>query len=185
MRFEETAIPGVFDIDSDIFTDERGSFQRAYCADEWRDHGLEPVEAQSGISRNRAPATLRGLHVIPEHEGPEHEGEAKLVRCIRGRIFDVAVDLRPGSATYLAHITRELDADRGNALYLPRGVAHGFMTLQSECDVLYQFSRPHRANVERGVRWDDPDIAVPWPMQPEVMSERDRNLPLVAQFDSI
>ncbi len=179
MRVSPTAIAGVVDIESDIFRDERGSFQRAYCAQEWQAAGLEPVEAQSAISRNRLPATLRGLHFIPEEDG-----EAKFVRCIRGRIFDVAVDLRPQSPTYRQHISRMLDADRGNALYLPRGVAHGFVTLQADSDIFYQFSRPHRPGIECGIRWDDPAIGIDWPVAPEVISQKDRDLPYLSAIES-
>ncbi len=174
MQFSGTQIDGVFDISSDIHADARGSFQRSYCSTEFTGHGLEPVEAQAAISRNEAKGTLRGLHFIQKGQG-----EAKLVRCIVGRIFDVAVDLRPASPTYLLHVSVELDSNVGNALYLPRGVAHGFITLEDRCEVFYQFSRPHRPGVEKGVRWDDPDLAIDWPMQPAVLSDRDKALPFV------
>jgi dTDP-4-dehydrorhamnose 3,5-epimerase len=111
----------------------------------------------------------------------EDDGEAKLVRCIAGRIFDVAVDLRSGSPTHGRHISVELSAERGNALYLPRGVAHGFVTLVDNSDLLYQFSRPYRPGVETGVRWDDPTLAIEWPVTPEVISDRDRALSLLAE----
>lgn len=178
MHLTESPIPGVFGVESDIHMDNRGSFQRIYCGGEWRDQGLEPIEAQSAISRNRTEGTLRGLHFIPEGEG-----EAKLVRCIRGRIFDVAVDLRPNSPTRLQHFALQLSADLGNALYLPRGIAHGFITLEEDCDVLYQFSRSHRPSLERGVRWDDPEIGIDWPIAPAVMSDKDRALPTVSEID--
>lgn len=174
MRFTATHIGGVLIVSSDIHTDERGSFQRCYCSAEFAEHGLEPLEAQTAISRNTVAGTLRGLHFIPENQG-----EAKLVRCVAGRIFDVAVDLRTGSPTYLQHVSVELDADSGIALYLPRGVAHGFVTLQDSCDLLYQFSQAHRPGLEKGVRWDDPELAIPWPLQPTVVSDRDRALPFV------
>lgn len=174
MQFTATPIGGVFAFSGGVHTDARGSFQRTYCSAAFAEHGLESVEAQAAISRNTATGTLRGLHFIPEADG-----EAKLVRCIAGRIFDVAVDLRPTSPTYLQHISVELDAARSNALYLPRGVAHGFITLQDDCDVLYQFSRAHRPGLEMGVRWDDPDLAIKWPMPPTILSDRDRTLPFV------
>lgn len=174
MQFAKTPIGGVFAISSEIHADARGSFQRSYCSAEFAEHGLEPVEAQAAISRNSLAGTLRGLHFIPEGHG-----EAKLVRCISGRIFDVAVDLRPASPTYLRHVSVELDAELGGALYLPRGVAHGFITLEDGCDVLYQFSREHRPGVEKGVRWDDPDLAIDWPMKPTILSDRDSALPFV------
>lgn len=174
MQFTATPIGGVFAISSEVHTDVRGSFQRTYCSATFVEHDLEPVEAQAAISRNTTTGTLRGLHFIPETDG-----EAKLVRCITGRIFDVAVDLRPTSPTYLLHIGFELDATLSNALYLPRGVAHGFITLQDCCDVLYQFSRAHRPGLEIGVRWDDPDLAIEWPSSPTVISDRDQKLPFV------
>jgi dTDP-4-dehydrorhamnose 3,5-epimerase len=174
MRFTATHIGGVLIVSSDIHTDERGSFQRSYCSAEFAEHGLEPLEAQAAISRNTVAGTLRGLHFIPENQG-----EAKLVRCVAGRIFDVAVDLRTRSPTYLQHVSVELDADSSIALYLPRGVAHGFVTLQDSCDLLYQFSQAHRPGLEKGVRWDDPELAIPWPLQPTVVSDRDRALPFV------
>lgn len=177
MNFSETRLPGVFEVDSDVHWDERGSFQRIYCGSEWRDNGLEPVEAQCAISRNRVKGTLRGLHFVSEQEG-----EAKLVRCIKGRIFDAAVDLRSNSPTRMQHFAVELSADRGNCLYLPRGVAHGFLTLEDDCDVLYQFSRQHRPGVEQGVRWDDPSIGIDWPIRPLVMSDKDGALPTVAEM---
>ncbi len=174
MQFTATAIAGVFTVASELHADMRGSFQRSYCAKDFAAEGLEPVEAQSAISRNVAKGTLRGLHFIPEADG-----EAKLVRCIAGRIHDVAVDLRPASPTYRHHVTATLDAERGNALYLPRGVAHGFVTLQDASDILYQFSRAHRPGMELGVRWDDPDLAIGWPEEPTIMSNRDRALPFL------
>ena len=177
MRFAETAIAGVHIIDVDKHEDPRGSFARVYCADEFRAQGLELPDRQAAISHSRAKATLRGLHFIDELEG-----EAKLVRCIRGRIFDVAVDLRPGSPTFARHITAELSAEEGNALHLPRGVAHGFLTLKDDCDIFYQFSQPHRAGLEKGVRWDDPQIGIAWPLAPAVLSERDRALPLLSEL---
>lgn len=179
MDFAETPIGGVFAISSNVHADTRGSFQRSYCGAEFTERGLEPVEAQAAISRNTRAGTLRGLHFIPEDHG-----EAKLVRCIAGRIYDVAVDLRPASPTHLQHVSIELDADRGAALYLPRGVAHGFITLEDGCDVLYQFSKAHRPGVEMGVRWDDPDLSIDWPVQPVVLSDRDRALPLVRHLTS-
>lgn len=175
MRFTPTLLPGVFEIDVERHADVRGSFERIYCAEEFAEHGLELPGSQSAISRNTKRATLRGLHVIPEAEG-----EAKLVRCIRGRVFDVAVDVRPGSATHGRHVSTELSAERGNALFLPRGVAHGFIALEDDSDLLYQFSQPYRPGVETGVRWDDPALAIEWPLAPQVISERDLSLPLLA-----
>lgn len=178
MLFTATNIAGVIIVGADRHEDERGDFTRIFCADEFAEQHLELPISQAAISHNRRAATLRGLHFIPEERG-----EAKLVRCIRGRIFDVAVDVRAGSPTYGCHFAIELTADRQNALFLPRGVAHGFMTIEDDCDVLYQFSEPHRAGIELGVRWDDPDIAIAWPLEPAVISPRDRTLPLLAELN--
>jgi dTDP-4-dehydrorhamnose 3,5-epimerase len=178
MLFTATNIIGVTIVGAERHEDARGHFTRIFCADEFAKQHLELPTRQAAISHNRRAATLRGLHYIPEELG-----EAKLVRCIRGRIFDVAVDVRLGSPTYGGHFAIELTADRQNALYLPRGVAHGFMTIEDDCEVLYQFSEPYRPGVELGVRWDDPDIAIEWPLEPEVISSRDRTLPLLAELN--
>lgn len=177
MRFATTGIPGVTIIEVERHDDDRGSFARIFCADEFAEQNLELPIRQAAISANRRRATLRGLHFIPEEQG-----EAKLVRCIRGRVFDVAVDVRPQSSTFGRHVAVELSANRQNALYLPRGVAHGFITLEDDSDILYQFSQPHRSGIERGVRWDDPDVGIDWPIAPAVISERDRALPLFADL---
>jgi len=110
------------------------------------------------------------------------EGESKLVRCVRGAIFDVAVDLRQGSPTFRQWTGLELNAENMNALYIPRGVAHGFVTLSDNADILYQFSEPHRPGLEQGVAWNDPDIGVTWPISPTVMSDRDKTLPPLSQI---
>jgi dTDP-4-dehydrorhamnose 3,5-epimerase len=177
MQFLQTAIGGVHIIEVDKTRDERGSFARIYCSDEFRSLGLELPDSQIAISENRLTGTLRGLHYIEEDVG-----EAKLVRCIRGAIFDVAVDLRRGSSTFGRHVTIYLHAEAGNAIYLPRGVAHGFVTLEDESDLLYQFSQPHRAGLEKGVRWNDPNIGIKWPLAPVVLSDRDRTLPFLAEL---
>jgi dTDP-4-dehydrorhamnose 3,5-epimerase len=178
MLFTATDILGVTIVGADRQEDARGHFTRIFCADEFAEQHLELPIRQAAISHNRRAATLRGLHFIPEELG-----EAKLVRCIRGRIFDVAVDVRPGSQTFGCHFALELSAERQDAIYLPRGVAHGFLTIEDDCEVLYQFSEPHRAGVELGVRWDDPDIAIKWPLEPAVISSRDRALPLLAELN--
>lgn len=179
MRFMKTAIAGVLIIKVDKQEDERGSFARIYCADEFRAQGLELLDRQMAISHNRVKGTLRGLHFIEEEAG-----EAKLVRCIRGKIFDVAVDLRRESPTFARHVAIDLNPERDNAIYLPRGVAHGFITLENDSDLLYQFSQPYRAGLEKGIRWDDPDIGITWPLAPVLLSERDGALPLLSELTS-
>lgn len=180
MEFRTTSISGVVEISVQSHCDERGHFARTYCAQEFANSGLELPNAQMALSHNSKRGTLRGLHFIPEAQG-----ETKLVRCVRGAIFDVAVDLRPQSQTYRQWIGIELSAKNMVALYLPRGVAHGFITLSDDADVFYQFSMPHRPGLEMGVAWNDPDIAVRWPMSPSLMSERDKNLPTLSQIKEL
>jgi len=179
MRFMKTAIPGVHIIEVDKQEDQRGSFARIYCADAFRANGLELPDRQVAISHNCVKGTLRGLHFIEEEVGEE-----KLVRCIRGAIFDVAVDLRRESPTFTHHVAIDLNAERSNAIHLPRGVAHGFITLEDDSDVLYQFSQPYRAGLEKGVRWNDPDIGINWPLEPALVSDRDRALPFLSELTS-
>lgn len=172
MRFVATPIAGVHVVEAEPHSDERGTFSRIYCADEFRAHGLELPDSQCAISHNKRAGTLRGLHYIVAASG-----EAKLVRCTRGRVFDVAVDVRRDSRTFGLYFAIELNVERPSALYIPRGVAHGFLTLEEDSDILYQFSQPHRAGLEAGVRWNDPTINIQWPREPAMLSERDRALP--------
>jgi dTDP-4-dehydrorhamnose 3,5-epimerase len=172
MRFAETAIAGVVVVDIEPHEDERGAFARLQCPDEFAaaGHAFQPL--QTSLSRNPHVGTLRGMHYQPAPHG-----ETKLVRVVRGRIFDVAVDLRPGSATYLRWTAAELSADNARALLIPEGVAHGFLTLEPASDVLYQISPAFEAGHEAGVRWDDPAFAIDWPAQPQLISPRDATYP--------
>lgn len=172
MRFTATAIEGVVVVDIDPMTDVRGAFARLHCPDEFAAAGHPFVPAQTSLSRNPAAFTLRGLH----HEAPPHE-ETKLVRVTRGRIFDVAVDLRPASPTYLAWTGAELSADNGRALLIGRGLAHGFITLEDDTDVLYQIDRVFEPGHGLGARWNDPAFAIAWPAAPRVISDRDATYP--------
>jgi dTDP-4-dehydrorhamnose 3,5-epimerase len=172
MRFSPTAIAGVVVVDIDPSTDDRGSFARLHCPEEFAAAGYPFVPAQTSLSRNTAAFTLRGLH----YEAASHE-EVKLVRATRGRIFDVAVDLRPGSPTYLNWTGTELSAQSGRALLIGQGLAHGFITLEDDTDVLYQIDRIFEPGHGQGVRWNDPTFAIAWPAQPQVISERDATYP--------
>lgn len=172
MRFSPTAIAGVVVVDIDPSTDARGAFARLHCPDEFAAAGHPFVPAQTSLSRNTAAFTLRGLH----YEAAAH-AEAKLVRATRGRIFDVAVDLRADSPTYLNWTGAELSADNGRALLIGRGMAHGFITLEDDTDVLYQIDRIFEPGHGQGVRWNDPAFAIAWPAQPRVISERDATYP--------
>ena len=179
MKFLPTEIPGVVLVEPEPVADDRGHFARWYCAEDFAAQGLELPVAQGGVSRNSLKATLRGLHFIAESDG-----EAKLVRCVSGSIYDVGVDLRPRSSHFGKWFGVELSAGDHKALYLPRGCAHGFITLEDNVDVVYQMSRPYRPDVEAGVRWDDPKLAISWPFDPRVISERDRVLPLLTEIES-
>lgn len=172
MRFSPTTIEGVVVVDIEPATDERGAFARLHCPDEFAAAGHPFVPAQTSLSRNTRAFTLRGMHF----EAPPY-AEAKLVRVTRGRIFDVAVDLRPDSPTHRAWTGAELSADNGRALLVGRGMAHGFITLEDDTDVLYQIDRIFEPGHGRGVRWDDPAFGIAWPAAPKVISQRDAAYP--------
>ena len=173
MKFVATKLRDAWVLELDRHEDERGFFARAWCRDEFADHGLVPELSQSSISRNSRAGTLRGMHF---QTAPNEE--AKLVRCTAGAIFDVIVDLRPDSPTYTEWVGVELEAERGDALYVPKGFAHGFQTLVDETDVLYMISNPYVPEAASGVRWDDPAFAIQWPPAAiRTISERDRAWP--------
>jgi len=169
MIFTETNLKDAFIIDLDRKTDERGFFARAFCQSEFRDHGLQPVIAQANIASNMRKGTLRGMHF----QYPP-AAESKLVRCTRGAILDVIVDLRPESPTYLDHISVELDEDNMRALYVPERFAHGYQALRDNTDTTYQMSEFYTPNAESGLRHDDPRLGIKWPLPVSVMSPRDR-----------
>lgn len=179
MRFVETAIPGVHVVEAVPHEDERGSFTRIFSRDEFEQRGLVGAMAQTSVSRNRRRGTLRGLHL----QALPHP-ETKLVSCLRGTIFDVAVDARRGSPTFGHFVSAELSLDNGRMLYIPAGVAHGFVTLEDDALVHYQISEAFRPELALGIRFDDPQIAIPWPIRPEVISARDRSLPTLASVAS-
>jgi dTDP-4-dehydrorhamnose 3,5-epimerase len=175
VRFVPTPIAGVVVVELEEHVDERGSFARTWSRDEMAEAGLARDLAQCSLSRNTRAGTLRGLHF----QRAPHE-EAKLVRCTRGAIFDVAVDLRPGSSTRGHWFGVRLDPESGRALYVPEGFAHGFQTLADESDVSYMISTPYAPEASAGVRWDDPTLAIEWPAfdGQRTISDRDRALPL-------
>lgn len=174
MKFVPTPLAGAFVLQFEQVEDERGFFARSFCQDEFRMHGLRPVIAQCNVSWNRRRGTLRGLHF----QAAPHE-EAKVVRCTRGAVWDVIVDLRDGSPTRLRWHPQELNAENRLALYVPEGFAHGFQTLVDDSEVLYQMSEFYHPELARGVRWDDPALAVRWPVAEAILSERDRSYPLL------
>jgi len=171
MIFRETPLPGAWLLEPERFEDERGFFARTYCREEFAARGLDPTVAQCSVSFNHRRGTLRGLHF----QAPPHE-EVKLVRVTRGAVWDVIVDLRAESRTFKQHFSIVLSAEKGNQLYIPKGMAHGFQTLEDATEVLYQISEPYTAQSARGYRWDDPAFAIPWPESVTVISERDREL---------
>ena len=173
MLFKPLDIPGLFLIELERMEDERGFFSRLFCADTFLQHGLCTDYPQWSVSFNSRRGTLRGLHF----QAPPQE-EIKLVSCTRGAVFDVAVDLRLGSSSRGKWAGVELSADNGATLYIPAGFAHGFQTLTDDAEVRYHISERYRPEAARGVRWDDPDLAIVWPTAAQrVMSDRDRSLP--------
>ena len=178
MTFTETALRGCFVIELQRFADDRGFFARTFCARTFAEQGLNAVLAQASISFNRLRGTLRGLH-FQGHPAMED----KLVRCETGAIFDVVVDLRLGSPTFGRWIGEELTGNNGRQLYIPKGFAHGFQTLEPDTTVFYHIAEFFQPDLTAGVAWDDPDIDVTWPLAPAEQSARDLALPRLADLD--
>jgi len=172
VRLIPLGLPGACLVGLEPHADERGFFARTFCARELAAAGLDVRVAQTSLSWNPRRGTLRGLH----WQAPPH-AEAKLVRCVRGRIYDVLVDVRPESHAFRQHVAVELDADGRDAVYIPPGVAHGFLTLADGCEVHYQMSESHAPEAARGARFDDPAFGIVWPAPIEVVSARDRAWP--------
>ena len=174
MRFAPTPLGGAYVIELERIEDERGFFARSFCQEEFRKQGLKPAIAQCNVSWNRRRGTLRGLH----YQAAPHE-EAKVVRCSRGAIWDVIVDLREGSPTRWHWHALELNADNRLAFYVPEGFAHGFQTLADDSEVLYQMSESYHPDLARGLRWDDPKLGIRWPQPDPILSPRDRSYALL------
>ncbi len=172
MRFSELAIPGVWLVEPEQISDERGFFARTVCEAEFSQRGLPASYCQSSISFNPRLGTLRGMHY---QAAPSQE--QKLVRCTRGAIYDVVVDLRPNSPTFKQWASAELSGSNRLALAIPQGCAHGFLTLADDSEVLYMMSEPQNASLATGVRWNDPQFGISWPMAPVVMSAKDAACP--------
>lgn len=173
MIFSETKLPGAFIIEVQRLNDDRGFFGRSFCSEVFAARGLNPTVAQCNVSFNREAGTLRGMHY---QEVPH--AEDKLIRCTRGRLYDVIVDLRRESPTFAEWIALELSEDSGRMLYVPKGCAHGFQTLEDNTEVFYQMTEFYHAESARGVRWNDPAFGIQWPEGFQViLSERDRNWP--------
>jgi dTDP-4-dehydrorhamnose 3,5-epimerase len=172
MIFHRTKLAQVFEINLELNSDERGFFARSWCQKEFECHGLNPKVVQCNVSFNARKGTLRGIHY---QDAPYQE--AKLVRCTKGSIYDVVVDLRPQSKTFKDWIAVVLTADKRNIVYVPEGCGHGFLTLEDDTEVFYQMSEFYHAELSRGVRFDDPAFQIVWPDKVEVISERDRRYP--------
>jgi dTDP-4-dehydrorhamnose 3,5-epimerase len=170
--FEPAGLAGAWVLDLEQHADDRGFFARLWCASEFDSRSLSSRLEQCSLSYNHRAGTLRGMH----YQAAPRE-EAKVVRCVRGAIYDVLLDLRPASPTYTRWIARELTADNRRALYVPQGVAHGFQTLTDDAEVLYLIDEVFDPACGRGVRWNDPAFAIDWPAPPALMSDRDRSYP--------
>jgi dTDP-4-dehydrorhamnose 3,5-epimerase len=172
MIFESLRFAGAYRVKPELIVDDRGAFARRFCSEAFRAHGLESDLMQRSISFNVRAGTLRGMHF----QAPPHL-ETKLVRCTRGAIFDVMVDLREGSATYGQWHGEELSADSRMMLYIPKGFAHGFQTLVDDTEVDYEITPAYVPGADGGFRFDDPELGIAWPIADVIMSERDKSLP--------
>lgn len=172
MIFTETKLKGAFIIDVKRIEDERGFFGRSYCEKEFEEYGLNTNIVQTNVSYNKKKGTLRGMHMqVTPYE------ETKLVRCTRGAIYDVIIDMREGSETYKQWVGVELTADNYRMLFVPEGFAHGFITLEDNTDVTYQVTQFYTPGSEKGIRWNDPAFNIEWPIEPVVVSEKDQAHP--------
>jgi dTDP-4-dehydrorhamnose 3,5-epimerase len=172
MIFAETRLKGAYIIELEKIEDERGFFARSWCQREMRDHGLDPNVVQCNISFNKKKGTLRGMHYQSDPYS-----EAKLVRCTHGALYDVIIDLRPDSSTFLEWISVELTAENRKMLYIPKNFAHGFQTLADDTEVFYQMSEFYSPEHARGIRWNDPQFGIKWPTEVQVISHRDDSYP--------
>lgn len=175
MRFSESPIAGAWVIDPTPHADARGRFMRAWCSNEFAAHGLTFVPLQANMGASRVAGTLRGLH----YQVAPHE-EAKLVRCTRGRVFDLLVDLRPGSATFGRWFGTELSEENGRMLYVPPMCAHGYQTFEADSEIYYLTSAIYAPESVRGLRYDDPTVAIDWPLPPQAVSDQDLRWPVLS-----
>lgn len=172
MIFQETKLQGAYIIDPERLEDERGFFARTWCQREFIEHGLNPRLVQCNLSYNHKKGTFRGMH----YQSAPYE-EAKLIRCSRGAIQDIIIDLRPDSPTFKKYIAAILTADNRKMLYAPEQFAHGFITLEDDTEIFYQMSEFYSLQYARGFRWDDPAFGIQLPLEVAVISERDRSYP--------
>ena len=174
MIFTETHLRGAYLVELQEISDDRGFFARAFCANEFEKHGLKPAIAQINLSYNEKKGTMRGLHY---QQAPATE--AKFMRCINGAIYDVIVDMRPDSETYLQHFGAELSAENRRALYVPEMFAHGYLALTDGAQAYYSASEFYTPGVEQGLRYDDPVLGIQWPQPVTIVSEKDAGWPLI------
>jgi dTDP-4-dehydrorhamnose 3,5-epimerase len=172
MKFEALELPDAFLIELEPNFDSRGLFARTWCADEFESAGLPAEILQTNLSQTLRRGAIRGLHY---QRPPSREG--KVVRCLKGGIFDVIVDIRPDSPTFLRHVGVELTPLNRSALYIPPGLAHGFQTLEPETEIWYQMTDRYQPGLSGGLRWDDPALGIEWPLKPTSMNERDATYP--------
>ncbi len=172
MNFHPLSIAGSYMVEPEALADERGFFARTYCSETFADNGLNPDLRQCSISFNVARHTLRGMH----YQLPPHQ-EAKLVRCTQGAAYHVVLDLRDQSENYMQWAAADLSAENHNMIYVPEGVAHGFITLQDATEIFYQMSETYSSESAAGVRWNDPAFEIAWPVEPAVIAERDNGYP--------
>lgn len=172
MIFEETPLSGSYLIHLEKMGDERGFFARLFCSEQFKEKGLESRFVQVNNSLSAETGTLRGMH----YQVAPHE-EVKLVRCVRGSLYDAIVDMRPDSPTYGRSFGATLSAENRSMMYVPRGFAHGFLTLEPDTEAIYLVSTPYAPASERGAKWDDPAFAIAWPAEPKIISEKDMNHP--------
>ena len=170
MKFTETPLKGAYVIDLEKRGDDRGFFARFFCEREYQQHGLNSQIVQINTSASRIKGTLRGMHyqLAPK-------AEDKIVRCLRGALFDAIIDLRPDSPTFLKHFTIELTAENRTMLYVPKGFAHGFITLEPDTEAFYLVTEFYAPDRERGLRYNDPKFGISWPLEPVVISDKDKN----------
>jgi dTDP-4-dehydrorhamnose 3,5-epimerase len=174
MKFSPTTLPGLWVIDLELRQDERGFLARTYCENEFAEHGLNTRWPQCNLTLTKKRGMIRGMHFQADPKP-----EIKLIRCLAGTIFDVLVDVRPNSPTYGRWESFELTAENHRTLYVPGGFANGFQCLSDNCEVFYQMSEFYFPELARGLRWNDPKVGIKWPLRDPVLSERDKNLPLL------
>ena len=172
MKFTETPLKGAYVIELEKRGDDRGWFARFFCEREYQQHGLNHQIVQVNTSASKYPGTLRGMHyqLAPK-------AEDKIVRCLRGALFDAIIDLRPDSPTFLKHFAIELTAENRTMLYVPKGFAHGFITLEPDTEAFYLVTEYYAPASERGIRYNDPKFGIKWPLEPVVISDKDKNQP--------